>query len=298
MAKARSDLRLGGHLVQPSYLPGIDNDHRARTDPVRCAGRARQADPTVRVTRPDNVNRTVSLTPNGGTGVAKGAYGDTPLVGPYLVAAEATATFAVRVPFGPRYRQLTGLIFRALKDDGHGGTGAGNDDDGGSAFSQSGAAGRSSVRCATSSRQSRSAANGGATEFDSLLTATASRAAMISPMASCSVRKPSWPTIEWITSTPCSRRDQLGELVLEPQRVEPVGRDARRSSRPRVMRPSARRDSRRGRARRRGGSSRATARCRCWRRSGARASRRGTRGTTRPCTGRPRTDARRSGGRG
>ena len=42
----------------------------------------------------------------------------------------------------------------------------------------------------------------------------------------------------------------------------------------------------------------ATARCRCWRRSAAPASRRGTRGTTRPRSDRRRTAPRRPGGRG
>ena len=62
---------------------------------------------------------------------------------------------------------------------------------------------------------------------------------MTLPTASVSVRKPSWPAIDSITSTPVAPRDQLGELVLEPQRVEAVRRDAGDASPAPVMRASA-----------------------------------------------------------
>ena len=116
--------------------------------------------------------------------------------------------------------------------------------------------------------------------------AHASAPAMISPIASCSVRKPSWPDDRVHDLDALVARDEVGELVLEPQRIETIGRDTRDRHLGRHAR-RARRPHRRGRGRRRGGSSPATTRCRCWRRSGARASRRGTRGTTRPCTSPP-----------
>ena len=83
---------------------------------------------------------------------------------------------------------------------------------------------------------------------------------MMSPIASCSVRKPSCPADRVDHFHALVARDEIGELVLEPQRIEAVAGDARdrhlgRHARERVGHSPARR------VRRRDGSSRATTRC-------------------------------------
>ena len=93
-----------------------------------------------------------------------------------------------------------------------------------------------------------------------------------------------------------ARREQRRELVLQPERVEPVRRDAGDRD-VAVDARAARRRCRRGRGRRRGGSSPRSARRRCSRRSARRASRRGTRGTTPPRSDRRRAGPRRPGAR-
>ena len=77
---------------------------------------------------------------------------------------------------------------------------------------------------------------------------------MMLPTASVSTRKPSWPEMVCTISTADDGRDQLAELLLEAQRVEPVRRHAGDGDVGGDASP-ARRRCRRGRARRRGGSS-------------------------------------------
>jgi len=120
MCKARSDLRLGGHLIQSSYTPGstmtLVLEPTVYGQPIKL-----DAPPHVRVIRPDNVARTLVLNP-GASGEYRGDFTDTPLVGPYLFSTEVSATS----PGGnrvTRFRQLTGLIFYPGRPGGHNGTG-------------------------------------------------------------------------------------------------------------------------------------------------------------------------------
>jgi hypothetical protein len=124
MCKARSDLRLGGHLIQPSYAPGstmtLVLEPTVYGQPIKL-----DALPQVRVRRPDNAARTLVLNPGPG-GEYRGDFTDTPLVGPYLFSTEVTATS----PGGnrvTRFRQFTGLIFYPGRPGGHGGTGGKGD---------------------------------------------------------------------------------------------------------------------------------------------------------------------------
>lgn len=108
MAKARSDLRLGGRVVQASRLPGSPMElvleptlHGlpvALDEPVR-----------LEVLRPDGVVRAVTAARDE-FGAYRATFTDTGLVGPYLVSTEVSAT----TPGGfrvTRFRQMTGLIF-------------------------------------------------------------------------------------------------------------------------------------------------------------------------------------------
>jgi len=109
MAKARSDLRLGGSLVQNAYLPGspmlLTLEPTVYGQPVRL-------DPPVevRVTRPDGAIRMLVLSETA-FGQYRGTFDDTWQLGVYPVAAAVGAT----TPLGARvtrYRHFTGLIFR------------------------------------------------------------------------------------------------------------------------------------------------------------------------------------------
>ena len=115
MAKARSNLRLGGHVIQPSYVPGstmqlvleptLYGQPVALDEPVR-----------VRVRRPDNVLRTMTVSRDE-DGAYRGPFADTGLVGAYHFTVEASAS----TPLGARvtrFRQLTGIIFVPGKGDG------------------------------------------------------------------------------------------------------------------------------------------------------------------------------------
>jgi hypothetical protein len=109
MAKARSDLRLGGRVVQAAYLPGspmtILLEPTLYGQPVRL-----DAPVEARVTRPDGVVRLVTFNESS-YGQYKASFDDTPLLGAYPIAAAVGAT----TPLGnrvTRYRHLTGLIFR------------------------------------------------------------------------------------------------------------------------------------------------------------------------------------------
>ena len=121
MCKARSDLRLGGHIIQKSYDPGspmtVVLEPTLFGQPVALAGR-----PQVQVRRPDNTPRTLTLDPDP-FGAYRADFLDTGLTGPYHFSTEVTVT----TPAGfqvTRFRQMTGLIFRG-QDSGHNG-GSGN----------------------------------------------------------------------------------------------------------------------------------------------------------------------------
>jgi hypothetical protein len=121
MAKARSDFRLGGRVVQGSYLPGAPMEVVLEPTlyglPVVVDAPVR-----VRITRPDGVVRTLPLVPDA-HGAYRGIFTDTGLVGPYLVSADVSAT----TPRGyrvTRHRQMAGLIYIPRGDqdgDGDGG---------------------------------------------------------------------------------------------------------------------------------------------------------------------------------
>ena len=129
MCKARSDLRLGGHLIQTSHTPGstmtVILEPTVYGQPIML-----DRPPEVRVVRPDGSERIIVLSP-GASGEYRGDFADTPLVGPYLFSTEVTATS----PGGnrvTRFRQLTGLIFypgRPGGGDGHDGGGDGDKGD-------------------------------------------------------------------------------------------------------------------------------------------------------------------------
>jgi hypothetical protein len=109
MVKARSDLRVAGHLVQPVYAPG--SPMTVVLEPT-LYGLPAALDPPVRVTvvRPDSVSRTVTLARDD-VGSYRGQFTDTGALGAYLFTADVAAT----TPLGnrvTRYRQLTGIILR------------------------------------------------------------------------------------------------------------------------------------------------------------------------------------------
>ncbi|GAB90773.1 M64 family metallopeptidase [Gordonia rhizosphera] len=122
MAKARSDLRLGGRVVQPSKLPGTPME--IVLEPT-LYGRPVSLDPPVRldIVRPDGVTKVLTAGPDA-HGAYRATFGDTGLVGSYLISTEVSAT----TPAGhhvTRFRQMTGLIFvPGQTDDG----GWGDDD--------------------------------------------------------------------------------------------------------------------------------------------------------------------------
>ena len=119
MCKARSDLRLGGHLIQSGYTPGstmtVVLEPTLYGLPVELT-----APPHVHVVRPDNVTRSMMLA-LGPSGEYRGDYTDTPLVGPYHFSTEVTAKSPAGHPV-TRFRQLTGLIF-LHRPGGDGGSG-------------------------------------------------------------------------------------------------------------------------------------------------------------------------------
>lgn len=108
MAKARSDLRLGGRVVQTDYKPGSRMEIILEPTlfglPVELDTPVR-----VRVTRPDTVVRTVTLSRDE-YGTYRSTFADTGLVGPYMIQADVSVTTPAdyRVT---RFRQMTGLIF-------------------------------------------------------------------------------------------------------------------------------------------------------------------------------------------
>ena len=110
MAKARSDLRLGGRIEQASYSPG--SPLHIVLEPVLYGQPiALDADPVVTVVRPDGVMRSITLASDG-DGAYAGGFTDTHLVGPYHAWTEVQATS----PNGAvvtRHRHLSGIIFRA-----------------------------------------------------------------------------------------------------------------------------------------------------------------------------------------
>ena len=108
MCKARSNLLLGGHLIQSSYSPG--STMTVVLEPTLFAlPVSLSAPPQVHVVRPDNVTRNMTLT-LGASGQYRGDYTDTPVVGPYHFSTEVIACTPAAHPV-TRFRQLTGLIF-------------------------------------------------------------------------------------------------------------------------------------------------------------------------------------------
>lgn len=115
MCKARSDLRLGGHLLQPAYTPG--SPMRLVLEPT-VYGQPIELDapPEVTVLAPNNVGRTMGLVRDS-DGTYRGDFTDTAAVGPYLFSTEVAATS----PGGnhvTRFRQFTGIIFHPDKTGG------------------------------------------------------------------------------------------------------------------------------------------------------------------------------------
>jgi len=118
MCKARSDLLLGGQLIQTSFTPGskmtLILEPTVYGQPIKL-----DRPPEVQVVRPDNSTRTMILAP-GTNGEYIGDFSDTSLVGPYLFSTEVMATS----PGGnrvTRFRQFTGLIFYPGRPGGGGG---------------------------------------------------------------------------------------------------------------------------------------------------------------------------------
>lgn len=122
MCKARSDLRLNGHLTQTGYAPGsamaLTLEPTLYGQPIHL-----DADPAVNVVRPDGSSSVLSLSRDG-DGRYRGTFTATHLVGAYQFAVEVTATS----PAGhrvTRFRQLCGLIFLPTTGGGgHGGDGS------------------------------------------------------------------------------------------------------------------------------------------------------------------------------
>jgi hypothetical protein len=128
MVKARSDLRLGGRIVQPSYAPGTPMT--VVLEPT-LYGRPVALDPPVKVTmvRPDGISRVLTLARTD-DGSYRGETADTALRGVYLFTADVGAT----TPQGnrvTRYRQMTGIILRPGGGQGGGGQGGGGQGGGG-----------------------------------------------------------------------------------------------------------------------------------------------------------------------
>lgn len=127
MAMVKSNLRLKGHLVQSSQLPGQAFDIVAEPTlygaPVKLA-----SDPVARVTRPDGVVRLVPLTRNA-SGAYVGTATDTGLTGVYEVDVEGVAVS----PAGITLRRFLRLqaSFR-LPGQGGGGSNDGETPEGGS----------------------------------------------------------------------------------------------------------------------------------------------------------------------
>ncbi|MDX1614061.1 MAG: M64 family metallopeptidase [Candidatus Promineifilaceae bacterium] len=124
MSKARSDFRLDGRVEQPSHGPGSPMNIVLRPTlyglPV-----ALNEPVTVEVTRPDSVQRTLTLTRTS-DGLYQAPFGETALVGIYRVLADVTAT----TPKGhhiTRTRTMTGTIFVPVVTGGGGGRGDGDD---------------------------------------------------------------------------------------------------------------------------------------------------------------------------
>ena len=130
MAKARSDLRLGGRLRQSSYAPG--SSMFVTLEPTLYGLPVAVSEPVrVDVLRPDGAPRSLVLARTA-DGTYEGTYVDTPLIGPYLFTAEVSA----RTPLGhtvTRFRQLTGIIFKPGRGPGggNGGHNGGGHDGGG-----------------------------------------------------------------------------------------------------------------------------------------------------------------------
>jgi hypothetical protein len=109
LCKARSDLRLGGYLVQNSYGPGspigVVLEPTLYGLPVRL-----EAPVEVRVERPDGSQRLLVLT-RGSDERYRAELHETEVVGPYHFIADVAATTPANARV-TRYRHMTGIIFR------------------------------------------------------------------------------------------------------------------------------------------------------------------------------------------
>lgn len=118
LSKARSDFRLGGRIEQPAYAPGTPFTvvliPTLFGQPV-----ALDESVEVTVTRPDGATRLLRLERDG-EGTYRGLYTDTPILGPYLVTAEVSATSPARNHL-TRYRQMSAVIFIPGRGPGGGG---------------------------------------------------------------------------------------------------------------------------------------------------------------------------------
>ncbi len=121
MSKARSDLRLGGQIVQTSYQPGAPMT--LLLEPTLYGQPVKLNEPVeAHVSRPDGQVKIIRLE-QASDGRYKGLFEDTyqPGVYPVSVVAWATTPLGAKVT---RYRHLTGLIFRP----GQGGSSGGKDE--------------------------------------------------------------------------------------------------------------------------------------------------------------------------
>jgi hypothetical protein len=115
MAKARSDFRLGGRVLQADYKPGSSME--VILEPTLYGLPVELDEPVrVRITRPDGVRRTLQLSRDG-FGAYRSTFTDTGLVGPYLIQAEVSASSPADYRI-TRFRQMTGLIFLPGEGDG------------------------------------------------------------------------------------------------------------------------------------------------------------------------------------
>ncbi len=118
MAKARSDLMLGGQVRQSAYAPG--SPMLIVLEPFLYGNPVTLDEPVeVLVTRPDRVNRILKLALHA-SGEYRGVFDDTWLLGAYQITARVSATTPLlnRVT---RFRSLTGIIYMPGRGDGGGG---------------------------------------------------------------------------------------------------------------------------------------------------------------------------------
>lgn len=108
MCKARSNFRLGGHIIQSNHMPG--SAMTVVLEPSLYGQPATLDSPVrVQVIRPDDVAWSIVLE-QGESGLYRADFNDTQHVGPYQVIATVSATSGLGYPI-TRYRHMTGIIF-------------------------------------------------------------------------------------------------------------------------------------------------------------------------------------------